>query len=606
MKKIYWMLCVLSFSVTIFAQNIIPSPKVIKQNGVEKYPVKSVKTNKMATVSVDEYYLTIQQGNVVIAGNEIWAKQTLLQLTDDQGCVPDVEIHDWAAYPMRGFMHDCGRNFQTIEMLKETIQWMSFYKFNVFHWHLTDHPAWRIECKIYPQLNDPQYQRQGRDVGKFYTYDEIRELIQFARERGITVVPEIDMPGHSTFFTKTFGFSMDSDEGKAVLEKCLDEFFAEIPVDLAPCFHIGSDEIHIADPQGFMQWAENLMKKYHRIPIAWDPGLPTSTTTFRQIWNEAAGSNAASTKKEGKYLDSFVGYLNYYDPMVYTHRAFLHQACAQAIPDTSVATGGILCLWNDVRVDDKNKIALHNGMMNGMMAFAERFWQGGSAGSIEHANLLPSPQSKTGQKVAAFERKMQFHRDHFLKDVDVRWVANANIPWKIKVENNGWKKAWGGAIEMDAFCENNKIERLDSMQAWATTNIYVDQDTVIRAWIGFEAAARSNRISGGIGKQGRWENNGRVIVNQTIEIFPPVAWNEPEKYNYHFNTWTRPQEEEPYTNEQFYWMREPAFIPLKKGWNSIEMYIPRTFNGQRWSFAFIPVSMKNNGHVGEVEHLRWK
>ena len=106
-------------------------------------------------------------------------------------------------------MHDTGRNFQTIEMLKETIDLMSLYKINYFHWHLTDNPAWRIECKVYPQLNDAQYQRPGRDCGKFYTYDEIRELIAYAKERGITVMPEIDMPGHSAYFRNAFGFSTD-------------------------------------------------------------------------------------------------------------------------------------------------------------------------------------------------------------------------------------------------------------------------------------------------------------------------------------------------------------------------------------------------------------
>ena len=104
----------------------------------------------------DEYYLKIEKGNVIIEGNEVWARQTLSQLQDKEGRVPDVEIHDWSAYPFRGFMHDTGRNFQTLEMLKETIDLMSFYKINYFHWHLTDNPAWRIECKVYPQLNDPQ------------------------------------------------------------------------------------------------------------------------------------------------------------------------------------------------------------------------------------------------------------------------------------------------------------------------------------------------------------------------------------------------------------------------------------------------------------------
>ena len=104
--------------------------------------------------------------------------------------------------------------------------------------------------------------------------------------------------------------------------------------------------------------------------------------------------------------------------------------------------------------------------------------------------------------------------------------------------------------------------------------------------MGFEAAARSNRISAGIAEQGKWENGGRFFVNDN-EISPSQKWNEPGKYKYHYNTWAKPEEELPYTDEQFYWMREPVIIPLKQGRNEIKMYIPKTFKGQRWSFGLL-------------------
>lgn len=282
--------------------NIIPEPKklIIRDNRlhqIKDVTILSSSENLIYPHNKDEYYLSSKNGNVVIEGNVIWAKQTLKQIADENNRIPDVEIHDWSAYPFRGFMHDTGRNFQTIDMLKETIDLMSLYKINYFHWHLTDNPAWRIECKVYPQLNDPHHQRPGRDCGKFYTYDEIRELIAYAKERGITIMPEIDMPGHSAYFRNAFGFSMDSEEGMKVLEKCIDEFCEEIPASLCPYLHIGSDEVYIADPKGFMRFTENLCKKHNRIAMAWDPGLPSDSTTVRQIWNTAAGSNAAQTKK---------------------------------------------------------------------------------------------------------------------------------------------------------------------------------------------------------------------------------------------------------------------------------------------------------------------
>ena len=557
-------------------ENIIPTPKEFvldndKLHKINEIVVLGTSDKLSYPQNKDEYYLKIEKGNVVVEGNEVWARQTLSQLQDKEGRVPDVEIHDWSAYPFRGFMHDTGRNFQTLEMLKETIDLMSLYKINYFHWHLTDNPAWRIECKVYPQLNDPQYQRPGRDCGKFYTYDEIRELITYAKERGIIVMPEIDMPGHSAYFRNAFGFSMDSEEGMKVLEKCIEEFCEEIPVAMCPYLHIGSDEVYIADPKGFMQFTENLCRKHNRIAMAWDPGLPSDSTTIRQIWNTAAGSNAAQTKKGGKYVDSFMGYLNYYDPIYFTNKVFLHKACAQDVPDTTNALGGILCLWNDVRVDDKTRIALHNGMINGMMTFSERFWNGGEG---------------SWDELVAFENKMSYHKDNMLQKHDVRWNPNAKTIWKITIADTINLEARGGAVDVNDLCTENSIVIGDTVSAWAVTNIYSEEDTTIDVWVGFEAAARSNRISGGIGPQGKWENRGRLLVNGE-EYFPSQEWNEPEKYKFHYNTWHRPEEEMPFTDEQFYWMREPVTINLKKGDNEIKLYIPKTFKGQRWSFGMV-------------------
>ena len=572
--------CVLLLSCnkdkTFIDEHIIPAPKIIQLQDDRMHPIKDIivsgsTQNLQYLHNKDEYFLKIEKGNVYIEGNEIWARQTLTQLADNEGYVPDIQIHDWSEYPFRGFMHDTGRNFQTIEMLKETIDLMSLYKINYFHWHLTDYPAWRIECKVYPQLNDPQYQRPGRDCGKYYTYDEIRDLIAYAKERGITIMPEIDMPGHSAYFKNAFGFTMDSEDGKKILEKCIAEFCEEIPVSMCPYLHIGSDEVYINDPKGFMQFTEGLCKEYGRVAMAWDPGLPSDSTTIRQIWNTAAGSNAASTKKGGRYVDSFMGYLNYYDPIYFTNKVFLHTACAQEIPDTTNALGGILCLWNDVRVVDKTRIALHNGMINGMMVFAERFWNAGK-GSWE--------------ELVAFEDKMSFHKNTLLKNHDIRWYPNAKTIWKIKINESDTLLAYGGAIDLDDLSAQNSIVINDTTSAWAFTEIHSDHDTCVKAWVGFEAAARSNRISAGIAEQGKWENGGRFFVNDN-EISPSQKWNEPGKYKYHYNTWAKPEEELPYTDEQFYWMREPLIIPLKQGRNEIKMYIPKTFKGQRWSFGLL-------------------
>jgi len=257
------------------------------------------------------------------------------------------------------------------------------------------------------------------------------------------------------------------------------------------------------------------------------------------------------------------------------------------VPDTTKALGGILCLWNDVRVDKKENIALHNGMINGMMAFAERFWNGGNAGEVANENLPPNPLTEAGSALANFEEKMTFHRDRFHKD-RMRWVANAQMEWQVKIDENEAFPAFGGAVDLDAFCQAHHININDTALAIAQTVLTAEQDMDIEAWIGFCTPARSNRNGYGIGAQGHWEGGCQCFVNGT-EILPPEPWNEPEKYDYHFNTWGKPEEEEPFTDEQLYWMRQPIKIHLTKGENRVEIRVPKTYNGLRWSFAFIPV-----------------
>lgn len=568
---------------------LIPMPRECKVTSLALHDLCSIKEDRITapTLGADEYGITIRNGEVSLWGNLVWARQTLAQLTTAKGQVPDVEIHDWAAYPWRGFMHDTGRNYQPIEMLRQTIDLMSRYKLNLFHWHLTDNPAWRIECHCYPQLNDPQYQRKGRDEGKYYTYEEIRSLIAYAKERSVTVLPEIDMPGHSEFFKTTFGFTMDSDSGRQVLAECIKEFFDEIPVSLCPYLHVGSDEIHIADPAGFATWVQTLVKDAGRIPVAWDPGLPTQPFTLRQIWREGVANNADAKDATGRYIDSFVGYLNYYDPIMYAMRAYQHQAAAQSIPDTDKCVGGILCLWNDVRVDNKVNISRHNGMLAGMMAFSERMWQGGPKVAAANENLYPDPTSAAGLALANMERRMMMHRQRYYSLAEMPWTANASLSWKVTIAGKTLQ-AWGGAIDLDALCKANDITADEQKEASATTLVRAAADTIVNAWLGFDIPARSDRMSTGIGLQGCWENGGQCFLNGEA-VLPSTAWKEPGAYNYPFHTWGQEQAEQPYQDEQFYWMRTPVKLHLHKGDNIIRIVNPHSFKGQRWSFAFMPL-----------------
>ena len=251
MKKLLFTLLFALATFMLSAHNIIPQPKQIKYLSNKQVKLKSIDVKVVPTDGTpsEQYTLSTKGGRAVIiaqsAQAQNWGASTLRQITDKDGYVPEVEIVDYPAFPIRGFMHDTGRNFREVELLKKDIDLMSFYKLNVFHWHLTDNPAWRIECHAYPQLNDPKFHTKGRDEGKFYTYDEIRDVIAYAKERGVMIIPEIDMPGHSAYFNRTFGFGMATAEGMKILEVCLKEFFKEISKEDCPYLHIGSDEVRV-------------------------------------------------------------------------------------------------------------------------------------------------------------------------------------------------------------------------------------------------------------------------------------------------------------------------------------------------------------------------
>lgn len=145
---------------------------------------------------------------------------------------------------------------------------------NTFHWHLTDNPAWRIESKKYPELTAAKNHIETRDPGMYYTYEEIRDLIHYAKQKQIQVIPEIDMPGHSESFVTSTGFKMESKEGLKILKEILVEFFTEIPKELCPTIHIGSDEVKIPNPEGFMKEIISLCRANEREIIIWNPRTP--------------------------------------------------------------------------------------------------------------------------------------------------------------------------------------------------------------------------------------------------------------------------------------------------------------------------------------------
>ncbi|MBV8050703.1 MAG: family 20 glycosylhydrolase, partial [Acidobacteriaceae bacterium] len=274
--------------------------------------------------------------------------QTFLQLvqTSPQGlAVPALTIQDQPRFPWRGLMIDVSRHFQPLDVLKRNLDGMAAVKLNVFHWHLSDNQGFRVESKKFPKL-----QEMGSD-GLFYTQEQVREVIAYAHDRGIRVVPEFDMPGHSTAWfvgypelasgpgpyqiERKWGiFDPAIDPTEERTYKFLDGFIGEM-AKLFPdkYFHIGGDEVNgkqwDANPkiQAFMRAhgrksnqelqayfnkrVQKLVSKHGKTMVGWDevlnPDLPNDVVV--QSWR-GQDSLAQAAKHGYRGILSFGYYLD--------------------------------------------------------------------------------------------------------------------------------------------------------------------------------------------------------------------------------------------------------------------------------------------------------
>lgn len=597
--------------------------QVLKANSPITPGAILIQLKKDLPTKPEGYLLEVNKTGTTISGKDangvFYGVQTFGQLLRSKNNVlqlPACKILDWPAFALRGFMYDNGRNFQEIAELKKLIDHLSAYKFNTFHWHLTDNPAWRPQSNVFPQLNDPKNRKPGRDPERSYSFADIKELISYAKQHCIKIIPELDMPGHSAYFKKTFGFKMETEQGMAVLEKLIDEFCAEIPASDCPIIHLGSDEVHIPNPKEFLERMTARVKANGRKVMIWNPGLKGENGTIEQLWFDDAVKKGNATISN-PYVDSYAGYLNSYDALTLIQRYFFQQVCNRATGD-SLALGGIICCWNDTRLDDKQKITLYNPVLPGLITYSEAVWCGRPQLASKYMSVFPGINTTAGKYFHEFEKRLAQHRDRFFKNEYFPYVQFGNINWKmtgpfLRKSNQPANTAFapednthshndtvktqlvtGGVLRFDAIIDAKILSKTANETVYISSRIYSPNAKQIRAWIGFETAVRSNRRSAGIPAAGKWDANGGTVWVNNKELTAP-QWQQPGANRYLSPTWETPANEIPYTDEEFYWSRKPAAIQLKKGWNKITMRVPRTYNDQAWMAAFIPVMQNGQG-----------
>ena len=298
------------------------------------------------------YKLKVDEEKILIEGDQkgiFYGFQTLFQLIllnnenfKENFKIPCLEIQDSSSFSHRGFLMDCCRHFFSLETIKKYIDLLAFYKMNVLHWHLTEDQGWRIEMEKYPKLNSiGSFRKDSLGLyGGFYTKNEIKEIVNYATERYIEIIPEIELPGHSTAaiasypylsceqkpvkVANTWGVFKDiycagNDSVFLFLENVFDEI-----VDLFPSnrIHIGGDEApkfrwenckkcqnrmkneNLPDEHAlqsyFIERIAKILAKKNRSIIGWDEILESEISSEVSIQSWRGFSGGIEAVKQGK------------------------------------------------------------------------------------------------------------------------------------------------------------------------------------------------------------------------------------------------------------------------------------------------------------------
>lgn len=539
------------------------------------------------------------------AGN---ATETLRQMILKEAgglTVPTGRIDDWPAFPLRGFLLDTGRNYQSPALIKEQIEVMARYKLNVFHFHFTDNPGWRLESKVHPKVTDPG--SMSRQPGKFYTQREFRELVAFCHERNITLVPELDMPGHSASFRKALGIqSMNDAATRRILKELLTELASLAPADEMPYLHLGTDEVRGREEQvdaTFLPEMSAHVRSLGRKVIGWRQGIedPADHERITQLWARA------EPLPDNPFLDSRSTYLNHMDAFDAVSCLFFQQSCRRPHGDAR-ALGGILCSWPDIRIAGERDQLKQNPIYPGIVTFGESIWRGVEQDDKEAywANL-PAPDSGEFTRFREFESRLLDHKARFFTGREFPYVKQTDLRWKIigpfpndgdvmktfpvedgfqeRYEAGGKEYVWrdrdfaGATVHLKHFFGFGAPVKENEGTCYALTHVWSPRDQAAPAWIGFQGWSRSDRRGGPTPSQGEWHHTRPWIrVNGTF-IEPPV-WQSPKL--------TEKSDEIPFTNDDYFY-REPSQVKLRAGWNEVLLKIPHRKRDWKWMFTFVPL-----------------
>ncbi|ACU05445.1 beta-N-acetylhexosaminidase [Pedobacter heparinus] len=592
-KEASWLqLCLKNLGFNVPIKNYRGTDAIILQLGKVKVAINSNEAYDLA-VTTKKITVTSQSDRGIHYGIE-----TLKLLTDKSHHVNACQITDWPAFSWRGYMIDAGRNFMPVALLKQQIDVMARYKLNVFHFHFTEDIAWRLESKLYPQLTNPE--TMLRNKGSFYTEADLKELISYCKDRYITLVPEIDMPGHSAAFKRAMKTDMQSDSGLVIVKNIIREFCSTYDV---PYLHIGADEVKIGN-KNFLPEVTRLIESLGKKVIGWEPGGNFAESTIRQLWME--GATKVSSNKNIRYIDSRHLYLNHMDPLESVVSIFNRKIC-NLDNGSDVALGGVICTWPDRRVNKPEDVLIQNPVYPAMLAFAERSWRGG--GTNGWIANIGAGDTKAAKAFVEFEKRLLQHKALYFARLPFPYVKQTDLQWKLygpfknegvltkvfEVENQNFNvqnepanlNAVGGTLILRHWWTplvKGLLDNPEENTTWyAITRIWSDKDENRDFWIGFNNFSRS--YASDSPKAATWDDRSSQVFVNSQPILAP-AWKQ---------AGLKGDMEQPLMDEGYEY-RKPAKIQLKKGWNKVVVKLPiGSFKGtdwknpQKWMFTFVPI-----------------
>jgi hexosaminidase len=330
--------------------------------------------------------------------------------------VPGVSIRDAPRFPWRGLLIDPGRHFLSLEVMKRNLDAMAAVKLNVLHWHLSEDQGFRVESKVFAKLHELG------SGGLYYTQDEIRELIAYARDRGIRVMPEFDMPGHATSWFVGYPELASAPGPYEIIERwgiqdpAMDptsdqtyEFLAAFIAEMAglfpdPYFHIGGDEVNgnqwnesaeiqqfivdhgLGDNHGLQSYfnrrIQPMLSEHGKKMVGWDeifhPDLPQETVIHSWRGQESLAAAARvgypGILSNGYYIDLMRPAAQHYavDPLG-------GPAADLDTEERKLVLGGEATMWGEYVVDE----TIDSRIWPRTAAIAERFWSAASVTEVD-------------------------------------------------------------------------------------------------------------------------------------------------------------------------------------------------------------------------------